>query len=66
MDQELQEVMRGQIDELKSKKIDCFKMCFRVKVADAIDFLTTGNVPPRSKQVIISFVMTNPEMYEEI
>lgn len=55
--------MRGQIEELKQKKIDCFKMCFRVKVADAIDFMTTGTVAPRSKQVIISFVMTNPEMY---
>lgn len=58
--------MRGQIEELKQKKIDCFKMCFRVKVADAIDFMTTGTVAPRSKQVIISFVMTNPEMYQEI
>jgi hypothetical protein len=54
------------MEEMKQKKFDCFKMCFRVKVADAIDYLTTSTVPARSKQVIISFVMTNPEMYEEI
>ena len=30
--------IRGKLEELKQCKVDCFKMCFRIKVKDALDF----------------------------
>ena len=30
------EGLREKMDELRQEKLDCFKLCFRVKVADAI------------------------------
>ena len=40
-------------------------MCFRIKVVDSIDFHTDSQSTAH-KQVIISFVMTGQDMYEEL
>ena len=73
------EQIRINLEELKRTKVDCFKMCFRIKVSDAIEYATimASNNPAKSPQktqgaassifeqsYILSFVMTNPVMYE--
>ncbi len=43
-------------------------MCFRIKIADAIDFHIghESSKPVHPKQVVVSFIMTNQTMYEQI
>ena len=59
------EQLKNHADEMKQKRLDCFKMCFRIKVVDSIDFHTDSQSTAH-KQVIISFVMTGQDMYEEL
>ena len=32
------DALREKMEELKKDKLDCFKLCFRLKVADAVHF----------------------------
>jgi hypothetical protein len=32
------EAMKEKMDDMKRDKLDCFKLCFRIKVTDAIYF----------------------------
>jgi len=68
-----QEELKSKLEEMKRAKIDCFKMCFRIKVVDAVGFALepkeevkgeTGKDFPR--QIVVSFIMTNIALYESI
>ena len=32
------EAMKEKMEEIKREKLDCFKLCFRIKVADSIHY----------------------------
>lgn len=36
--QEQTEAMKEKMEDMKREKLDCFKLCFRIKVADAIHY----------------------------
>ena len=76
---QMTEQMRANLEEMKRKKVDCFKMCFRIKVRDAIEYATAVDKdnlnlsssqerqgPSFDRSYIISFIMTGPQMYEAI
>jgi len=53
---------------MRRTKLDCFRMCFRVKVVDALPYVkgTNGERSPFERQTVISFINTTKSMYDGI
>ena len=55
------EKLRLDLEEMRRIKVDCFKMCFRIKVRDALGWATNDQqgISLFEPAYVVSFVITN-------
>jgi hypothetical protein len=54
------------MDEMRRLKLDCFRMCFRIKVQEAMPFVKPCDSKQFERHTIISFVKTTKAMLDSI